>query len=66
MITREAVYDDAPTSAAAGGWRAVVLALGDIGRAGSMAFQALVMMPLTCIIWFTSSCRSFPMFLHLS
>ena len=46
MITREAVYDDAPTSAAAGGWRAVVLALGDIGRAGSMAFQALVMMPL--------------------
>ena len=46
MITREAVYSDAPESAAAGGWRAVVLALGDIGRAGSMTFQALVMMPL--------------------
>ena len=46
MITREAVYSDAPANALIGGWRSVLLALGHIGRAGSMTFQALAMMPL--------------------
>ena len=46
MITREPVYSDAPANAVAGGWRAAVLALGDIGRAGCMTFQALMMIPL--------------------
>jgi phospholipid/cholesterol/gamma-HCH transport system permease protein len=46
VITREPVYTDAPPNAIAGLGRAIVLGLGDIGRAGSMTAQALVGMPL--------------------
>lgn len=46
MITREPVYTDAPATAWDGLWRAVLLGLADIGRAGTLTVQALAGMPL--------------------
>ncbi len=46
MITREPVYTDAPANVIDGFWRASVLVLGNIGRAGRMTAQSLVMLPL--------------------
>ena len=46
MITREPVYTDAPATAWGGLWRAMVLGLADIGRAGTLTAQALAGMPL--------------------
>ncbi len=46
MITREPTYSDAAGNAWVGVWRAAVLELGSIGRAGSMTAQSLVMLPL--------------------
>lgn len=46
MITREPVYTDAPANLSVGAWRAALLALGDIGRAGRLTAQALMMFPL--------------------
>ena len=46
MITREPIYTDAPVNVLDGFWRAVVLVMGNIGRAGSMTAQSLVMFPL--------------------
>ena len=40
MITREPVYTDAPANVFDGVRRAAVLALGHIGRAGSMTMQS--------------------------
>jgi ABC transport permease subunit len=49
MITREPVYTDVPDNVFVGVWRAVVLALGSIGRAGTMAAQSLAMFPLLAL-----------------
>lgn len=46
MITREPVYTDAPANVFDGFWRASVLVMGNIGRAGNMTAQSLVMFPL--------------------
>ncbi|MEI7899338.1 MAG: ABC transporter permease [bacterium] len=46
MITREAVFTDAPATVFAGVWRAALLSLGNIGRAGSMTVQSLALFPL--------------------
>jgi phospholipid/cholesterol/gamma-HCH transport system permease protein len=46
MITREAVYTDAAGSVFVSLWRAIVLGLGEIGRAGTLSAQALCLMPL--------------------
>jgi len=46
MITREPFYSDVPDSLAARGWRAVLLALGEVGRATSMTAHALAACPL--------------------
>ena len=46
MITREPVYTDAPSGALQGVWRALALAMGEVGRAGSMTAQAFVGIPL--------------------
>jgi len=51
MITREPVYADAPSNLLDCGWRVVLQALGDVGRAGCLTAQALMMFPLL----FTSS-----------
>jgi len=45
LITREPVYTDAPATAWDGLWRAVLLGLADIGRAGTLTVQALTGMP---------------------
>ena len=45
MITREPVYTDAPETVFDGAWRAVVLAMGSIGRAGSMTAQSVLLFP---------------------
>ena len=45
MITREPVYSDVPANALVGGWRAVLLVLDHIGRAGWLTFHALVAFP---------------------
>ena len=46
MITREPVYTDEPETVWVGIWRAAVLAMGNVGRAGSMTAQSLIMCPL--------------------
>ena len=46
MITREPVYTDAPANVLDGVRRAAVLVMGNIGRAGSMTLQSLVMIPV--------------------
>lgn len=46
MITREPVYTDAAGNVYASLWRAIVLGLGDIGRAGTLSAQALCLTPL--------------------
>ena len=45
MITREPVYCDEPESLGVKGWRAVLLALGEVGRAGSLTLQSLAAVP---------------------
>jgi phospholipid/cholesterol/gamma-HCH transport system permease protein len=45
MITRERVYDDAPKNVWVGLGRAVLLGLGDVGRAGTLTVQALTGIP---------------------
>ena len=49
MITREPVYSDVPENVLVGGWRSAVLAMGDVGRAGCLTFQALALFPLMII-----------------
>lgn len=46
MITREPVFADEPGNAFVGTGRAIVLGLGDIGRAGMMTLEALATIPL--------------------
>ena len=46
MITREPVYSDVPDNLVARGWCAVLLALGEVGRAGSLTAHALAACPL--------------------
>jgi phospholipid/cholesterol/gamma-HCH transport system permease protein len=46
MITREPVYTDSTDNVFVGTWRTILLVLGDVGRAGTMTFQALAMTPL--------------------
>lgn len=45
MITREPVYSDMTDNMVVGLWRAMVLALGQIGRAGALTAQSLAMSP---------------------
>ena len=46
MITREPIYTDAPATVLDDIGRRVILAMGNIGRAGSMTVQSLAMFPL--------------------
>jgi len=46
MITREPVYSDEPSSVFVGLKRSLLLGLGEIGRAGTMTIQSLLMLPL--------------------
>ena len=46
MITREPIYTDAPANALDDIGRRVVLAMGNIGRAGTLTVQSLAMLPL--------------------
>jgi phospholipid/cholesterol/gamma-HCH transport system permease protein len=46
MITREPVFTDASDNVFVNAWRAVLLGLGDIGRAGTLTAQSLLLAPL--------------------
>lgn len=46
MITREPVYEDSSDNVLVNTWRAMLLGLGSIGRAGTMTLQSLALFPV--------------------